>query len=84
MSGLEASDVLCLSLEPWDQVWRRNQHLATELLRLRPTMRLLFVESAIDVAWSLRQRRWPSRSPLKPIDDSGRLWAMGPRKWLPA
>ncbi len=29
-------DVVCLSLEPWDEVWRRNQHMATQMLRLRP------------------------------------------------
>jgi glycosyltransferase involved in cell wall biosynthesis len=76
-------DVICCSLEPWDQVWRRNQHLATELLRLRPTMRLLFAEAPVDVAWSLLQRHWPARTALRPIGDSGRLWAMAPRKWVP-
>jgi glycosyltransferase involved in cell wall biosynthesis len=76
-------DVICLSLEPWDEVWRRNQHMARELLRLRPTLRLLFAEPPVDVAWSLRQGRWPKRSLLRPVGDSGRLWAMAPRKWLP-
>ena len=79
----EGFDVICLSLEPWDEVWRRNQHLATELLRLRPAMRLLFVELAIDVTWSLRHGRWPRASPLRPVGDTGRLWVMAPRKWLP-
>jgi teichuronic acid biosynthesis glycosyltransferase TuaH len=79
----ESFDVVCFSLEPWDEVWRRNQHMASELLRLRPTLRLLFAEPPIDVAWSLRQGRWPKRSPLLPVGSSGRLWAMAPRKWLP-
>jgi teichuronic acid biosynthesis glycosyltransferase TuaH len=83
LSGGEKFDVICFSLEPWDEVWRRNQHLATELLRLRPTMRLLFVESAIDVTWSLRQGRWPRVSPLRAVGDTERLWVMQPRKWLP-
>jgi teichuronic acid biosynthesis glycosyltransferase TuaH len=76
-------DVICLSLEPWDEIWRRNQHMARELLRLRPTLRLLFAEPPIDVVWSLRQGRWPKRSLLRPVGSSGRLWAMAPRKWLP-
>ena len=76
-------DIICCSLEPWDEVWRRNQHLTAELLRLRPTMRVLFVEPPIDLAWSLRQGRWPAASGLRSIGDSGRLWARAPRKWLP-
>ena len=83
MARPEGLDIVCCSLEPWDEVWRRNQHLATELLRLRPTLRLLFAEAPVDVAWSLRQRRWPAPSALRRIGDSGRLWAMAPRKWLP-
>jgi teichuronic acid biosynthesis glycosyltransferase TuaH len=79
----EARDVICFSLEPWDEVWRRNQHLSAELLRQRPQMRLLFAEAAVDVTWSLAQRRWPSSARLRPIGDSGRLWGMAPRKWVP-
>ena len=65
MAGPEVTDVVCCSLEPWDEVWRRNQHLATELLGLRPTLRLLFAEAAVDVPWSLLQRRWPAPSGLR-------------------
>ena len=83
MTRPEGLDIICCSLEPWDEVWRRNQHLASGLLALRPTARVLFAEAAVDVPWSLAQRRWPSPSALRPIGDSGRLWAMAPRKWLP-
>ncbi|MGD0312068.1 MAG: glycosyltransferase [Acidimicrobiales bacterium] len=83
MERADPFDVICLSLEPWDEVWRRNQHMAGQLLRLRPTLRLLFAEPPVDVAWSLRHGRWPHRSPLRPVGSSGRLWAMAPRKWLP-
>jgi teichuronic acid biosynthesis glycosyltransferase TuaH len=79
----EPFDVVCLSLEPWDDVWRRNQHLAAQLLRLRPSLRLLFAAVPVDVAWSLRQGRWPARSALQPVGGTGRLWTMAPRKWLP-
>ncbi len=56
MARPEGLDIICCSLEPWDEVWRRNQHLASELLELRPTSRVLFAESAVDVTWSLAQR----------------------------
>jgi teichuronic acid biosynthesis glycosyltransferase TuaH len=79
----EFFDVICLSLEPWDDIWRRNQHMATAMLELRPTMRLLFAETPIDVMWTLRHGRWPASSDLRPIGSTGRLWAQAPRKWLP-
>ena len=53
------------------------------MLELHPGMRLLFAEVPIDVAWSFRRGRWPRRSPLTSVGDTGRLWTMAPRKWLP-
>jgi teichuronic acid biosynthesis glycosyltransferase TuaH len=38
--------VALLSLEPWDEVWRRNQHLASQLVRQRLVEELIFVEPA--------------------------------------
>ena len=38
--------VALISLEPWDDVWRRNQHLAAELIRLGLVDHLWFVEPA--------------------------------------
>ncbi len=80
---VQARDVVCLSLEPWDEVWRRNQHVASGLLGLRPHLRVLFVESPIDILWTLRRGAWPGSSALRTVGESGRLWAMAPRKWLP-
>jgi glycosyltransferase involved in cell wall biosynthesis len=75
--------VICFSLEPWNEVWRRNQLMATELLRLRPEMRILFAEVPVDVLWALRQGHLPASAKLRTVGDTGRLWAMAPRKWLP-
>jgi glycosyltransferase involved in cell wall biosynthesis len=83
LSSPQQFDVICLSLEPWDDVWRRNQHLASELLQLRPSLRLLFAGNPVDITWSLRQGHLPALSPLRRVGDTGRLWAMSPRKWLP-
>ena len=41
-------DLVVTSLEAWDTVWRRNQHLVAGLLRRDPTLRVLFVEPATD------------------------------------
>ncbi len=38
--------VALLSLEPWDDVWRRNQHLAWQLVHQGVVERLLLVEPA--------------------------------------
>jgi teichuronic acid biosynthesis glycosyltransferase TuaH len=76
-------DVVCCSLEPWDDVWRRNQFLATELLQLRPSLRLLFVGIPVDMAWSIAHRRRPPSAGLRALGTTGRLWTFAPRKWLP-
>lgn len=76
-------DVICLSLEAWDDVWRRNQHLAARMLELRPEIRLLFAEVPVDVLLSLQRGQRPNRSPLRRVGETGRLWAMTPRKILP-
>ena len=83
MAGPDQYDVICLSLEPWNDVWRRNQLFAAEILRLRPAMRLLFAETPVDMLWTLRQGRIPRLSGLRGVGETGRLWAMAPHKWLP-
>ena len=42
------SDLVVVSLEGWDQVWRRNQHLIARMLRRDPELRVLFVEPSSD------------------------------------
>ncbi|WP_127818025.1 glycosyltransferase [Microbacterium sp. CPCC 204701] len=45
-------ELIVLSLEAWDEVWRRNQYLIDGLLRGDPTLRVLFVEPSNDVLHS--------------------------------
>ena len=81
---MTTTDIVCCSLEPWDDVWRRNQFLATELLALRPSIRLLFVGVPADMTWALIHRRRPQPGPgPHPVGTTGRLWTLAPRKWLP-
>lgn len=57
--GASAGDVVVLSLERWDDVWRRNQYLVAELCRADPTARVLFVEPAADPLHRLSRRALP-------------------------
>lgn len=78
------SDVVVASLERWDAVWRRNQHLVDGLLRADPDLRVLFVEPAADPLHDLSTRRRPQRGAgPRLVGDSGRLWTMRPVKLLP-
>jgi glycosyltransferase involved in cell wall biosynthesis len=82
-NGGSTFDVVCCSMETWDEVWRRNQFLVSEALDIEPSMRLLFVEPVADIPWSLLHRKPLPRTGIRPIGDSGRLWAVTLPKWLP-
>ncbi len=81
------TDLVVVSLERWDEVWRRNQHLVAGLLRRDAGLRVLFVEPAADPLYDLREGRRPRRgtgvreSPEPGL--LGRLWTYQPTKPLP-
>ena len=80
------TDLVVISLEPWDEVWRRNQHLVAGLLRSGEVRRALFVEPPVDVLHDLRSRRRPTSTGMRRVDlegAEGRLWALRPQKTLP-
>ena len=84
------TELVVLSLEAWDEVWRRNQHLVAGLLRADLDLRVLFVEPAADPVYAaLRARVLPRsgvglrRGPRLPEVDGDRLWLLQPTKWLP-
>lgn len=79
-------DLVVISLEVWDEVWRRNQHLIAGLLRTGRVDRVLFVEPAVDVVHDLRSRRRPERTGLRQVrlpESDIELWVFRPRKVLP-
>ncbi|WP_255596070.1 glycosyltransferase [Cellulomonas sp. C5510] len=82
-------DLVVVSLEPWDEVWRRNQHLVAGLLADDPGLRVLFVEPPVDHLHDLRRGAPPTLGRpvrrLGPQDGApeGRAWAYRPTKWLP-
>lgn len=70
-SGVVRPDsVLLLSLEPWDEVWRRNQHLAHEVVRQRYCERLVFVNP-------------PARKPAVGFHSAQRITVLTPPLSLP-
>ena len=78
------TDLVVASLEGWDAVWRRNQHLLDGLLRTDPDLRVLFVEPAADPLHDLSAGRRPQTPKgAREMGDSGRLWTLRPMKLLP-
>ncbi|WP_102194346.1 glycosyltransferase [Microbacterium aurantiacum] len=76
------TDLVVLSLEGWDSVWRRNQYLVAGLLDADPELRVLFVEPVDDPLHDVRSHRRPGfGQPVRRVAD--RLWTMRPVKWLP-
>ena len=55
----ELAELVVCSLEPWDEIWRRNQFFVDALLRRKPALRVLFVEPSADVLFDITQRRRP-------------------------
>ena len=76
-------DVVCCSLEAWDEVWRRNQFLVRELLGLRRRMRLLFVQPPSDALWSALHARPIGETGVRLVPRYERVATLTPRKWLP-
>ncbi|MGN6219651.1 MAG: glycosyltransferase [Microbacterium sp.] len=78
------TDLVVVSLEAWDQVWRRNQHLVARLLEDDPELRVLFVEPPADPLHDLATRRRPAgaHGPA-PAGFGGRLLRFRSLKPLP-
>jgi teichuronic acid biosynthesis glycosyltransferase TuaH len=81
--------LVVLSLEAWDDVWRRNQYLVAELCRADPDLRVLFVEPAADPLHRLSRRAAPRPgrglrpAPAVPGVAPDRILVHQPTKWLP-
>ncbi|WDH79476.1 glycosyltransferase [Microbacterium esteraromaticum] len=76
------TDLVVVSLEAWDDVWRRNQYLVSGLLARDPELRVLFVEPPDDPLHALRGGSRPSFGHA-PREVADRLWTFRPVKPLP-
>ncbi|MCR6493756.1 hypothetical protein [Cellulomonas sp. P24] len=94
-SGAVDHAIVLVSLEAWDEIWRRNQYLVAELLRADPELCVVFVEPAYDPLHAIRRGDRSRRGRglflgrgLRPGPDvdgvaPDHLWRFEPTKWLP-
>ena len=76
------ADVIFVSLEDWDELWRRNQFVCAELVRRHAGQRVLFIGVPRDVRTELRHGRVKGllRRTMSPVLG---ITATRPLKWLP-
>ncbi|MDN4481764.1 glycosyltransferase [Demequina muriae] len=74
-----------VSLEPWDRIWRRNQHLVDRLLALSPGLTVAFVTPPADPLHAAMSGRAPrAGAGAQAVEGyGGRLSTFQPTKWLP-
>jgi len=48
-------DLIFVSMEDWDEVWRRNQFVCATLARRYPEMKVLFVGLSLNVSHHVRR-----------------------------
>jgi teichuronic acid biosynthesis glycosyltransferase TuaH len=56
-------DVIFVSMENWDEVWRRNQFLCASMARRHPNRKILFVGLSRDVSNSIRRLSFAALAP---------------------
>jgi teichuronic acid biosynthesis glycosyltransferase TuaH len=78
--------IVFISLEPWNEIWRRNQFLCDGLLRKSTDSKILFVQPPFDNSYFLRGRKLSSIRRIPTLVDGeseGRLQLFTPTKWFP-
>ena len=78
-------DLVFVSLEPWNAIWRRNQFLCAQLAERFPSMRLLFVERPLfaPAIWKTGKRVPTFSRRLRRIEGFSNLRAFTPVRPLP-
>ena len=78
-------DIIFVSLENWDGIWRRNQFLCAEWMRRFPEMRILFVGRPRDFSHSIRVRSLESFKGMgtRPSCEFKGLTLLNPLKLMP-
>ena len=50
--------LIFVSLEDWDEIWRRNQFVCAKLIERNPKLKILFVQLALNVSNAVRTGRF--------------------------
>lgn len=79
------NDLIFVSLENWDAIWRRNQFVVAELARRHSDSKILFVGLSRDVSNDLRHGRLAAmREPaIRGVDGFENVTVLRPFKLLP-
>lgn len=78
--------IVFVSLEPWDDIWRRNQFLCDGLLRRSESTQILFVQPPYDNSFAVRSgnlSKFQLSASLASGGYKGRLQLFTPTKWFP-
>ncbi len=78
--------IVFVSLEQWDEIWRRNQFVCDGLLRKSVDTKIQFVQPPFDNSYALRARKLNKIRQTPSIVDGGyegRLQLFTPTKWFP-
>lgn len=85
MPDFSAPDRLFVSLENWDEVWRRNQFLCAGWSKRHPDGKTLFVTPPRIVPRALQSRDWGSLRPkLWRVPDLPNIWIYRPLRLVPS
>ncbi|MBW3635207.1 MAG: glycosyltransferase [Armatimonadetes bacterium] len=79
------NSLIFVSLENWDDIWRRNQFICAELSRRHPDRKILFVGLPHDVSHSLRRGRFSQLRADAPqsLPEFPNIFFFRPVKWWP-
>ncbi len=78
-------DMIFVSLEDWDDVWRRNQFVCAGLTKLWPDLRILFVGLPQDYSHGLRHGKRPTAraAAISEVPGMPAIKLFKPAKYLP-
>ncbi len=85
-------DIIFVSMENWDDIWRRNQFFVAELAKRHPESKVLFVGLPTDVTHGVREKNLkPLRAALRPAVPTNpqtdlplpNVYLINHSKWMP-
>jgi glycosyltransferase involved in cell wall biosynthesis len=78
-------DLVFVSLEDWDEIWRRNQFVCAELARRHPRMRILFLGVQRNVWQHIKRGQWREllEDPLWQVPDLPNIYITRPLRIAP-
>ncbi len=75
-----------VSLEAWDDIWRRNQFICSEIASRHPDRQILFLTPPRDISNAVRTLKFAQlkQAPVWSPHDLPNIHVLKPTKWLPS